>query len=134
MNDYKAPPDRIKPISINMITITYITIITIIIITYSSIQNMKNAKIIPAIIVGIIDIANAKAEKTIPIIAKVLDLLFFIAFTEIIRETILNINGIIEGRNGIKHKINAQIPKIRGSGLPASFVFLSASFACGFFN
>lgn len=95
---------------------------------------MKSAKIIPAVIVGIIDIANAKEEKTIPIIAKVLDLLFFIAFTEIIRETILNINGIIEGRNGIKHKINAQIPKTSGSELPESFDFSSASFAFIFFN
>ncbi len=132
--DYNAIPDIMAAISINMNTMIYTTVITIIIVIYSSIQNMKNAKIIPAIIVGIIDIANAKAEKTIPIIAKVLDLLFFIAFTEIIRETILNINGIIEGRNGIKHKINAQIPKTSGSELPESFDFSSGSFTFIFFN
>ena len=86
------------------------------------------------VIVAVADKIKAKIEIIRPIIANTFDLLFFIAFTEIIRVIILNINGIMEGRSGRKYKISAQIPKIRGSGLPASGVFVSASFACGFFN
>ena len=129
--DYNAIPDIMAVIIENMTTTISITIATINIAIYGiTINNNINT----TVIVAIADEIKAKIEIIRPIIANTLDLLFFIAFTEIIRVIILNINGIMEGISGRKHKISAQIPKIRGSGLPASFVFVSASFACGFFN